>query len=303
MLFSNKSDKYNKCMSNVLDFIQTQEFATLPQVVSKILELLGDEEVDVRAVAGLIETDAPLTLKLLKVANSPLYGQRTEVNTIIHAIQQLGINRLTNIVIGVSIFSKFFLSKNQAVNHLLEEFWWHSSCVGMISKSLSIKTGSSFKDTEFIGGLLHDIGKLALLQYDVNLYLELISRIEADGIRDIVAESDIFGINHAEVGAEIAMLWKLPVELRDIIAYHESDDTYNNNTRLMAHVRVADLLSEMWGAGFHEGRKILILDEEKSWQILEKSNTNMNNIDLEKFTFELEKDFRRSSEFLKLIKS
>jgi putative nucleotidyltransferase with HDIG domain len=290
-------------MSNVHEFIQTQEFATLPAVVSKILELLENDEVDIRAVSGLIETDAPLTLKLLRVANSPLYALRSEVNSIHQAILHLGLNRLTNIVIGVSIFSKFFITKNKAINNLLEDFWWHSSCVGMISKSIAVKTGKFFKENEFIGGLLHDIGKLALIQYDVESYLEVIRLVEQENYHDKDAEQKVFSTDHTIVGSEIAKLWKLPSELKDIITYHERLDDLSRNRELVASVRVADLLAEIWGAGFHEGVRELKLEEENSWKILSESFPGFDDIDIELFTFELESDFKKTVDFLKLVKS
>lgn len=290
-------------MSNVHEFIQTQEFATLPAVVSKILELLEKDEVDIRAVSGLIESDAPLTLKLLRVANSPLYALRSEVNSIHQAILHLGINRLTNIVIGVSIFSKFFLSKNQHLNKLLEDFWWHSSCVGMISKSISIKTGLFFKENEFIGGLLHDIGKLALIQFDYKKYLEVIRLVEEEKYLDKDAEQKIFQTDHTIVGSEIAKLWKLPSELYDIITYHERLHDLSRNRELVSSVRIADLLSEIWGSGFHEGIHTLKIEEEPSWIILKESCPEFIDIDMEIFTFELEAEFQKTIDFLKLVKS
>lgn len=290
-------------MSNVHEFIQTQEFATLPAVVSKILELLEKDEVDIRAVSGLIESDAPLTLKLLRVANSPLYALRSEVNSIHQAILHLGINRLTNIVIGVSIFSKFFLSKNQHLNGMLEKFWWHSSCVGMISKSIAIKTGLFFKENEFIGGLLHDIGKLALMQFDYIKYSEVIRLVEEESFSDKEAEQKVFQTDHTIVGSEIAKLWKLPSELYDIITYHERLHDLSRNKELVSSVRLADLLSEIWGAGFHEGLSTLVIEDEPAWIILKESSVEFQNIDIEVFTFELETEFQRTIDFLKLVKS
>lgn len=290
-------------MSNVHEFIQTQEFATLPLVASKILELLEHDEVDIRSVSGLIETDAPLTLKLLRVANSPLYALRSEVNSIHQAILHLGLNRLTNIVIGVSIFSKFFVAKNKAVNNLLEEFWWHSSCVGMISKSISIKTGKFFKENEFIGGLLHDIGKLALIQYDVEKYLEVIRLVEQEHYLDKEAEQKVFTTDHTIVGSEIAKLWKLPNELYDIISFHENLNDLKRNRELVSSVRLADLLAEIWGAGFYEGLRKVNIEDETAWKILTESYDDFKNIDLELFTFELEIEFNKTVEFLKLVKS
>lgn len=290
-------------MTDVYEFIQTQEFASLPAVLTKILELLNDNDVDLRIVSGLIETDAALTIKILKIANSSLYSFHSEVNSIHQAIMQLGVNRLTNIVIGVSIFSKFLSDQNRAVSSLLEDFWWHSSCVGMISKSMAVKTNKFFKENEFIGGLLHDIGKLALIQYNVEMYLEVIRLIDQENYSDLEAEQKIFDTNHAIIGSHIAKQWKLPDELIDVISYHQNLDVAENNKELIAFVRVADLLAEIWGAGFYEGLKVLRLEKEISWTILVNAYPEFKSLDVELFTFELESEFKKAVEFLKLVKS
>jgi HD-like signal output (HDOD) protein len=69
-------------MSFINALIETQEFATLPPVAARVLKLLEDDNIDVRDIAGIIENDASLTLKLLRVANSPLYATRTEITSI-----------------------------------------------------------------------------------------------------------------------------------------------------------------------------------------------------------------------------
>lgn len=287
-------------MSLIEALIETQEFATLPPVAAKVLRLLEDENIDIRDIAKVIEADATLTLKLLRVANSPLYATRTEINSIHQAIITLGLNRLTNIVLGVSIFSKFLLSSQKIAHEMMQRFWWHASCTGMVSKALSVKLNRFYKENEFIGGLLHDIGKLAMIQYDARLYSKVIEKVQA-GALDIDAEYDVYGVNHAQVGAEIARLWKLPNELTTIIAYHTTPSHANNYKELVAAVRAADLLCEIWDAGFHEGVRVLKLDEHDAWKVLTASLPELAELDLEVFTFELEQEFRRSTEFLNII--
>jgi putative nucleotidyltransferase with HDIG domain len=288
----------------VLDrLLETQEFATLPPVAARVLHLLEYENIDIRDVSRVIETDASLTLKLLRVANSPLYATRSEVNTVHQAIINLGLNRLTNIVLGVSIFSKFLLANKNLSPKLIERFWWHSSCTGMVAKSFSMKIKRFYKEYEFIGGLLHEIGKLAMLQYDSPKYMEVINLIENENYSDIDAEIKIFEVSHVQVGEAIAKLWKLPNELTDIIAYHHTPELAPKNNELISAVRFADLLAEMWDAGFYEGLRVLDLEKSVPWQILTSKVPELKELDLEVFTFELEQDFKNSAMFLNLISS
>lgn len=288
-------------MKLINSLIETQEFATLPPVAMKVLALLEDENLDVRDLSKVIEADASLTLKLLRVANSPLYATRSEIRTIHQAIITLGLNRLTNIVLGVSIFSKFLISSQKHAAELMEKFWWHASCTGMVAKSLSEKIQKYYKEAEFIGGLLHDIGKMTMLQYDSKKYQEVVDLVNEKGMKDSDAEMEIFGLTHDEVGAEIARLWKLPIELQKIITCHTDPRSAGEYKELVAIVRLADELCEIWDAGFYEGITTLNIEGESSWGILCDSYPELKELDVEIFTFELEEEFKKSSVFLNII--
>ncbi|MCX7908075.1 MAG: HDOD domain-containing protein [Ignavibacteria bacterium] len=283
--------------------LEIQELATLPTVTTKILQQIEDNNVDIRNVAHTIETDASLTAKVLKVANSAIYGLRTPVASISQAIITIGLNRLANIVIGVSIFSRFMLHSQHHTRQLMEKFWWHSASVGIVSKTLSNKIGKNYKEFEFIGGLLHDFGKLILLQYKLADYVKVLEIVTNEGVLDTEAEKRIFGVDHLEVGSFVAQKWKLPLPIVNVIGYHSKLTRLKEDIELSAIIRFSDLLCEMWGADFFEGYQIINFEEQPSWKILKERFPELNELDLEKFTFELEEDFKKSSEFLKIISS
>lgn len=287
--------------SLVSSLIETQEFATLPPVAARVLKLLEDDNIDIRNISKVIEADASLTLKLLRVANSPLYATRTEISSIHQAIITLGLNRLTNIVLGVSIFSRFLLSSQKEASELMQKFWWHSSCTGIVAKALSAKIKKFYRENEFIGGLLHDIGKLAMLQYDAGKYAKVIELINEKNMLDHEAEREIFGTDHMEVGEHIAVLWKLPEELTNIIAHHWKPASAPSSKELVSVVRFADLLCEMWGAGIFEGYREIRFENEEAWITLKKSYPDLQDLDVEIFTFELEEEFQKSAQFLNLL--
>ena len=288
-------------MAILNELLEAQEFATLPVVAARVLKLLENDNIDIRDIAKVIEADAALTLKLLRVANSPLYATRTEVSSIQQAIITLGLNRLTNIVLGISIFSRFLLSSQKQAANIMENFWRHSSCTGMVAKSLSYKLKISFKEIEFIGGLLHNIGKMAMIQYDANKYNLVIDLITHNNITDSEAEIMIFGISHTEVGEHIGKLWKLPEDLSLIISNHTHPALLTSQQDIVAVVRFADVLCELWGASIYEGLKIPDLSEEESWKVLCEFKPEIKKYDMAIFTDDLEQDFEKSSAFLNLI--
>ena len=160
-------------MNDLQNILNIQEFATLPQVTTKVLQYLEREDFSFSELAKLIETDPALSIKLIKVANSPMFATRADINSIQQAVQVLGMNRVANLVLAVSIFSKFMISENSKLADFVNRFWWHSSCTGIVAKSITKKLDLNFNEKEFLIGLLHDIGKLAILQYDSDKYLKV----------------------------------------------------------------------------------------------------------------------------------
>ena len=127
-------------MSIIEKILDTQEFATLPTVAAKVLEVLKDDTVNIKELANIIQNDIALTVKLLRMSNSPLYGTRVEITSVQQAIITLGLSRLTNMVLGISIFSKFMAKSNKTITPYLERFWWQVASNRKVAKSIAVKT-------------------------------------------------------------------------------------------------------------------------------------------------------------------
>ncbi|MBS1537008.1 MAG: HDOD domain-containing protein [Bacteroidetes bacterium] len=278
-----------------------QEFATLPAVASRVLALLENDNADLREITQVIETDVSLTLKILQMANSPLYAVRSSVTSLNQAVLALGLNRISNIVLSVSIFSKFMVLSHGKSTQFMDKFWHHSSSTGMVAKSLASKIKRSFRDVEFIAGLLHDIGKMAMIQFDPNRYEQSLQLITDKNLSDLEAEIEIFGVDHQTTGELIARLWKLPKEIQTIVGHHHHPEELSDLRELTSVVRIADLLCELWGAGIGEKIDEINIVELPAWQVLCESIPALKTLDIEIFTFELEEEFNRATSFLKLV--
>ncbi len=278
-----------------------QDFATLPAVAGKVLALLANDESNIKEIATAIETDPSLTLKILQMANSPLYALRQSVTSVMQAILALGVSRVTNIVLSISIFSKYLMLARSVNTEFMERYWIHSSSVGTVARVLATKLGRSFKDAEFLAGLLHDTGKMAMMQFEPDLFAESINLATAENISDIEAERSIFNVDHCITGASITQMWRLPKEYKIVTEFHHTPELATEHRELTAIVRVADLLCEIWGADCYENIKELDLSSTTAWQMLCTSFPQLQDMDIEKFTFELEKEFHDASEFLQLM--
>jgi len=288
-------------MEIIKEILYTQEFITLPAVVTKVLKLLQQEEINVPDVAKIIETDPSLTVKILKIANSSMYSNVSEVTTVQKAIITLGLSRLKNMVLGISIYSKFMLQLRKDLIPYFEQFWWHVASTSMVIQSFAKKAKCTFQDDEFISALLHDIGKLALLQYDSDKFLFTIRAVADKNLPDTAVEKAVFGCTHAEVGYHIAKEWGLNDRVAEVIRGHHNPKEAESFKLLIASVRLVDLLCEVWGASFYENINVINLEETDAWQTILEVKPELAEIDFAQFTFELETEFKKSKEFLKLI--
>jgi HD-like signal output (HDOD) protein len=230
---------------------QTQEFATLPTVASKLLQMLDRDDMDVRMLARHIEQDVAIASKVVRVANSPIFGLRIPVASVSHAIMTIGMTRVTNIVLGVSIFSKFVYLSTLA-GDFLDRFWIHSAVTAALARAIATKARLDFQEMEFLSGLVHDVGKLAMLQADAQRFKSVQENI-AQGGGELDAELEIFGATHTEAGEIIANIWKLPPQVQGVIRlHHDRTCSIEDISALLVVVRLADLYAETMGYGIGE---------------------------------------------------
>lgn len=287
-----------------MDFLeklsQIREIATLPTVAFRILELVDDPKASSQAITRLIETDAPTTMKILKLANSSLYSVNSEVTSIHQSVMNLGLNRVSNIAVSVALFSQLFnISVEQGA--FMNEYWRHSCATGIVARTLANKLQINLNEREFVGGLLHDIGKMVMIQHFPDEFARVVQIVESEHVLDVEAERQVFGADHNQAGEVIASMWKLPQDLRNVIVHHSDITKSDKPDAMLAVVRIADLLCEIWGAGVHEGILELELEHEKVWTLLCSLRPALDDLDIEVFTFELEEEFKMADEFIHLM--
>ncbi len=289
-------------MSDLEKILNIQEFATLPEVTTKILDYIEQDNFNFSGLAKLIETDATLSMKLIKVANSPMFAMKVNINSINQVVQVLGVNRVANLVLAVSIFSKFVISENKKIVEFINKVLWHSSCVAIVAKSISKKLNLSLNEKEFTFGILHDMGKLAMLQYDPRRYLKVLEMVQNEDISPIVADKKLFDCTHVEVTTAILNKWKMPPDFVGISTrrYDLCRSDYEKN--LMSVVLLADVFCEIWGSGFFGGISQVQIDKVEYWEMLSKLN-NLQDFDLQKFTIELEEEFKNTKNFLDIMQA
>lgn len=222
------------------------DLPALPTVIVQVLQATDKETVTTNEVEALISADAAITSKMLKVVNSAYFGLPRQVGSIGQAIGILGMYQVRNLVLSVGVLNALS-SPSPRVVAIQKEFWEHAFVSATCSQAIAkrLKLSNADQDLAFIGGLLHDIGRLFLFTQFTQAYQQVIA--ESTRLNEQVnsCEQRILGTTHAELGGVLADKWNLPVVLGDMIRYHEDPDLQEGGQHkaLLYCIHVADRLS------------------------------------------------------------
>lgn len=210
--------------------------------VTRVMEMTADINCCPRDLVEVIDHDPVMTVKILKLVNSPYFGLRNEIVSIKQAVVILGINTLKNLALTIAAVG---MLPKQSINGFdNKEFLLHSLGVAALARLLSQRVGVPAKESTeyFVAGLLHDFGKVVLVQYlpdEMKSALSLASTGEMD-LCD--AELEIFGSTHPEFGAMLARKWRLPEPLIISIAEHHKPTEENDDSCMRDCVIAANSL-------------------------------------------------------------
>jgi len=187
---------------------------TLPATVARVQEALGDVTISPKEVAQTISQDPAIAIKVLSVANSPAYGFASQVQTVELAVALLGLRETYSIVLSAAVLNLFDTQKRFDYRRFWEEAINTAGAARVLAKCcVKNKEGGAFT-----AGLLHDIGRIALLEVAPDLYAKVPAKLSGDDL--IAAEEKIVGFGHPEAGYELAVHWGLPNALALAIRHH-----------------------------------------------------------------------------------
>ena len=280
----------NEITRQELDVI-SREFANaihqLPQIpdnIIRISKLLDAPDVNMVEIAQQISKDVSLTAELLKFANSPSLALSSPCSNVIDAVKLIGIRGIKNIIFGISSLK---VMKN--FSGVKKEIWEHAQQVAFYSYNLArnfCAQERSIIDDSYICGLLHDIGRVVFEKNHPNL-LEKIARINGDAsqAKDVI-EKLVAGVNHGEIGAQIAEQWNFPENIIHVIRYHHSPESAPVSVRkLTSLVYLANLLAHYKARTIDYYQidsnvlKMFNITSEKQFQIIEKKLSDAFSLD------------------------
>ncbi len=229
---------------------ELQDLPPLPTVIVRVMQTINDPTTSASDLNRLISADQALASKVLRLVNSSYYGFPRKIATITNAVVILGFNTVRNLTTSLGVFNAFD-ARGQKTALDRDAFWAHSmgvaAAAGVIARRKSI--GAKSIEEVFVGGLLHDIGKLFLDQYFPDQYAIAIKLAAAAKISVWEAEKTALGVGHALVGKRIAEKWNLPLSLTAMITLHHQPVFAKEYFELAATIQAADYVARRLALG------------------------------------------------------
>ncbi|MET0052498.1 MAG: HDOD domain-containing protein [Candidatus Thiodiazotropha sp.] len=197
-----------------------EHLVALPDICIRVNQMVAGQDYAVADLAELIAQDADISARILRLVNSPLYGQRSKVETLTRAVTLLGGEELRNLAMATVAQRTFTGIPEQLVS--MSDYWQHSVSTGVMAQILARRCNTLHSERLFVMGVLHDVGRLVI-------YLAL-----PDQSRDILhitggdnwilpeVEQEILGFTHLDVGQALLKSWHLPESFQTVCGYHNA---------------------------------------------------------------------------------
>jgi putative nucleotidyltransferase with HDIG domain len=275
------------------------EILTLPSIINEIMDVISRKNSSATDLTNIIESDPALTTRILTVANSAYYGFVKKISTISHAVVVLGFKEIQNIALGMSVLQMF----NRKGSEFSEQLWRHSFSVGvgtrMIAQYLNLKIDGKY----FVGGLLHDVGKIFISQYLTDTFSRLLDAIDDDGNNHgyHTVEEKIFGITHAEVGQILLNSWMFPPDIVNTVAHHHTPVLSDVDPIFTVCVHLADVLCTAKGITPLKDRHFIAVDRD-ILSIIQERRHHFSTEDIVSLMSQLDIEIERQGSFMTAFK-
>ena len=256
--------------SQALEKLQTiQNLPALPSIVLEVNRLLQDVDASIDQLVKMLEKEQSLVMKLLKLVNSSFYGFKNKVNSLRHAVTLMGYNTIQNAVVTIAIVDALQFTKNLN-NFKIDLFWQHAIRVAVMNRYLAARTRLVPVEEAFTAGLIHDIGKVVLVNFFPQDLMTVLREIQTANISFCQAETKLAICPHSIIGSYLARRWMLPESLVEAIGHHhDMGSAEKPQEALTAMVGFSNSLVHIMDedAGYHlptlqghEGIRDLIID-------------------------------------------
>lgn len=188
-------------------------------VLTRLLADLGREDVSFGKLADLIEKDTVIAGNVLHVVNSALYGRRGSINSVRAAVSVLGLNKLRNFVLSMSV-SRMWSQAALPRRFNTARFNRHSVATAIMADLLAQHLPVPYPEGAFVAGLFHDLGKMLIAVGMKSEWEEIDAMYHRGGCSLMDCEEAVLGVSHAELSGAAVASWNLPAPIQAAVYHH-----------------------------------------------------------------------------------
>jgi HD-like signal output (HDOD) protein len=229
--------------------VKAKDLPAMPPVANKVLQLASSPDTTAAQLQQVIADDQAMAARILKIANSALYGCSRKIKTLTEAIVMLGFNTIRSLVV-TNAARNMYVENGQAMGLKERLLWEHSIGCAFACRILIAKRHPHLAEEGFLAGLMHDIGKLVLNQYYRDAFDQVVQEVYNEGRAFVEVETELLGFDHAAVGAMLVNKWKLSEALEAAIRNHHRADRIAHGDVLLCALDLANNLCKKEGIGF-----------------------------------------------------
>ena len=202
--------------------LKSPRLPSLPAVALRVIDLVQQDDVELEDISETIANDPGLTARILKTVNSSYYAQSQAVTSVNKALVVLGLRTVKTLALGFSLVPNLqkHTESDGGFDHLT--YWKRSLLTATAARMFADRAGSRYTEEAFLGGLLQDMGMIALHQVLGEDYEDVNGLTGGHHTALVAAERDRLGLDHAEVGARLAEQWNLPPLLGFAVRQHHA---------------------------------------------------------------------------------
>ncbi len=250
------------------------QFSSLPDTFYKITEAINNPRSSSAYIAGVIGADISLSTKLLRLVNSAFFGLPQKIDSLAQAVTVVGTRQLANLAMGVSIITQFNKISTSVLD--MRSFWEHCLCCGVIARLIAALDRARNEEAFFVSGLLHDIGRLLLLQNFPDYVLEVLARAGREKVMPHAVESEVWGLDHAKIAGRLFEKWKFPPSLESAVKFHHAP--WDAQSRIEPSIiHVADIITHAMDYGKSTNPYVPPLDA-SAWEALKMPKSTLSPI-------------------------
>ncbi len=201
------------------DLKKTEQLPTAPGVAMRIVELNQCEEVDIDELAEVLSQDPALVAKLLKTANSSMFGLPREISSVRQAVMTLGLRSVNLLALSFSVLGVSSGGSPDAFDY--RRYWTETTATALGARVLAERVNRHLRDEAFLAGLLAGFGRLILAECATDRYMPVLEKWRESTQLLTEIEKQELGVTSVQVGGELLKTWGLPEVVCDAIAIHD----------------------------------------------------------------------------------